>query len=151
LACAVLKRRLLHRHPEQATCHHSRNQCRVPHIPDFLWCFVGSLNFMRLSLMKGAHAILSRAAYRKFGASRSFLARCGIPQASPSSLLRTLQIRPGAPCSHQRTWAENDGRSPTTACRAGSKLGVRAAFAAIVRCMLNQGGAVLSSRCDPRL
>jgi hypothetical protein len=33
---------------------------------------VGSLNFMRLSLMKGAHAVLSRAAYRKFGGSRSF-------------------------------------------------------------------------------
>jgi hypothetical protein len=43
---------------------------------------------MRLSLVKGAHAILSRAAYRKFGASRSFFARCGIPQTSPSSLLR---------------------------------------------------------------
>jgi hypothetical protein len=73
---------------------------------------VGSLNFMRLSLMKGAHAVLSRSAYRKFGAARSFFARCGIPQASPSSLLRTRQLRPGAPCSHQRTWAENDGRSP---------------------------------------
>jgi hypothetical protein len=34
--------------------------------------FVGSLNFMRLSLKRAAHAVLSRAAYRKFGASRSF-------------------------------------------------------------------------------
>jgi hypothetical protein len=25
-------------------------QLGVPHIPDFLWSFVGSLNFMRLSL-----------------------------------------------------------------------------------------------------
>ena len=41
---------------------------------------------MRLSLKKGAHAVLSRAADRKFGASRSFFARCGIPLASPSSL-----------------------------------------------------------------
>src|SRR5271166_5625310 len=41
---------------------------------------------MRLSLMKGAHAVLSRAAYRKFGASRSFFARCGILQVSPSDL-----------------------------------------------------------------
>jgi hypothetical protein len=41
---------------------------------------------MRLSLKKGAHAVLSRAAYRKFGASRSFFARCGIPQVYPSSL-----------------------------------------------------------------
>jgi hypothetical protein len=57
----------------------------VPHIPDFLWSFVGSLNFMRLSLKRGAHAVLARAAYRKFGASRSFFARCGIPQAYSSS------------------------------------------------------------------
>jgi hypothetical protein len=84
----------------------------VPHTPNFLWSFVGSRNFMRLSLMKGAHAVLSRAAYRKFGASRSFFARCGIPQASPSSLLRIPQICRGAPRSHQRTWDEKDGRSP---------------------------------------
>jgi hypothetical protein len=69
-----------------------RTNRRVPHIPDFLWSFVGSQNFMRLSLMKGAHAVLSRAAYRKFGASRSFFARCGIPQASPSSLRRRDNI-----------------------------------------------------------
>jgi hypothetical protein len=43
-----------------------RHNRRVPHIPDFLCSFVGSQNFMRLSLMKGAHAVLSRAAYRKF-------------------------------------------------------------------------------------
>jgi|SRR5580658_4802015 hypothetical protein len=48
--------------------------------PDFLWSFVGSLNFMRLSLKRGPHAVLSRAAYRKFGVSRSFFARCGIPR-----------------------------------------------------------------------
>jgi hypothetical protein len=65
----------------------SPHQSPVPHTPDFLWSFVGSLNFMRLSLKRAAHAVLSRAAYRKFGASRSFFARCGIPQASPSSLL----------------------------------------------------------------
>jgi hypothetical protein len=52
----------------------------VPHTPDFLWSFVGSLNFLRLSLKKGAHAVLSRAAYRKFGVSRSFFARCGRPR-----------------------------------------------------------------------
>jgi hypothetical protein len=42
--------------------------------------------------------------------SRSFFARCGIPQASPSSLLRVSQLRRGAPRSPQRTWAEKDGR-----------------------------------------
>ena len=84
---------------------------RVPRIPDFLWSFVGSLNFMRLSLKKGAHADLSSAAYRKFGASRSFFARCGIPQVFPSSLLRVPQIHTGAPRSPQRTWVEKDGES----------------------------------------
>ena len=52
----------------------------MPHIPDFLLSFVGSLNFMRLSLKRAAQAVLSRAAYRKFGVSRSFFARCGIPR-----------------------------------------------------------------------
>jgi len=47
----------------------------VPHIPDFLRSFVGSANFMRLSLMKGAHTDVSRAAYRKFGVSRAFFVR----------------------------------------------------------------------------
>jgi hypothetical protein len=87
-----------------------RRNPRVPHTPDFLWSFVGSLNFMRLSLMKGAHAVLSKAAYRKFGASRSFFARCGIPQVSPSSLCRAPQIHTGAHVRTWRTWAENDGR-----------------------------------------
>jgi hypothetical protein len=31
----------------------------VPHIPDFLLSSVGSVNFMRLSLKKGAHATVS--------------------------------------------------------------------------------------------
>ena len=52
---------------------------QVPHIPDFLLNLMGSTNFMRLSLKKGAHAALSSTVYRKFGASRSFFARCGIP------------------------------------------------------------------------
>jgi hypothetical protein len=62
----------------------------------------GSLNFMRLSLERAAQAVLSRAAYRKFGASRSFFARCGIPQASFSKPVRTSQLRTGALRSHQR-------------------------------------------------
>ena len=49
-----------------------RDKARVPHTPDFLCSFVGSLDFMRLSLKKGAHAVLSRAAYRKFGVSARF-------------------------------------------------------------------------------
>ena len=37
------------------------------HTPDLLCSFVGSLYLLRLSLKKGAYAVLSRAAYRKFG------------------------------------------------------------------------------------
>jgi hypothetical protein len=77
---------------------------RVPHIPDFLWSFVGSLNFMRLSLTKGAHAVLSRAAYRKLGASRSFFASCGDttgfslkPAADPTALNGCPTFAPALP------------------------------------------------------
>jgi hypothetical protein len=73
----------------------------APH-PRFPVWLRGSLNFMRPSLKKGARAVVSRVAYRKFGASRSFFARCGIPQLSPSSLPRIPQLCRGAPCSHQR-------------------------------------------------
>jgi hypothetical protein len=48
--------------------------------------------------------------------SRSFVARCGIPQAYPSNLSRTPQLHTGALRSHQRTWAENVGRSPSKLC-----------------------------------
>jgi hypothetical protein len=30
----------------------------------------------------------------------------------PHKLFRVRELRTGAPCSHRRTWAENDGRSP---------------------------------------
>ena len=84
---------------------------RVPHTPDFLCSLVGSLNFMRLSLKKGAHAVLSKAAYRKFGASRSFFARCGIPQVFPSIPWRVPPIHTGAPRSPQRTGSKKMGES----------------------------------------
>jgi hypothetical protein len=35
--------------------------------PDFLWNWLALTNFMRLSLMKAAHAVVSSAAYRKSG------------------------------------------------------------------------------------
>ena len=35
--------------------------------PDFLWDWVGSRDFMRLSLQKAAHANMGGAAYRKSG------------------------------------------------------------------------------------
>jgi hypothetical protein len=95
----------------------------APH-PRFPVEFRGFPELLRLSLKRAAHAVLSKAAYRKFGASRSFFARCGIPQASPSSLLRTSQLYRGAPRSPERTWAENDGRSPTAAFRSSIALTV---------------------------
>jgi hypothetical protein len=40
----------------------------VPHCPDFLWRHVALIHFMRLSLMKGAHADLSSRAWQEIGA-----------------------------------------------------------------------------------
>jgi hypothetical protein len=54
----------------------------APH-PRFPVEFRGFTELHRLSLKRGAHTVLSRAAYRKFGASRSFFARCGIPTGLP--------------------------------------------------------------------
>jgi hypothetical protein len=49
----------------------SRSERSIPSTnPDFLWSLPGSLHFMRLSLKKGAHVGLSRAAYRKSGQPR---------------------------------------------------------------------------------
>jgi hypothetical protein len=75
------RRSSLREKPPVEESHGATNQ-RVPHILDFLCCFVGSASFLRLSLKEGAHAVISRAAYRKCGVSRSFFARCGIPRTS---------------------------------------------------------------------
>jgi hypothetical protein len=40
---------------------------RVPHTPDFLWSSMDSVNLMRLSLKKGAHAILSNGSVQEIG------------------------------------------------------------------------------------
>jgi hypothetical protein len=44
--------------------HHEK---AVPHPPGFLLSLLGSANFMRLSLEKGAHAVLSSAAWQEPG------------------------------------------------------------------------------------
>jgi hypothetical protein len=59
-----------------------------PTNPDFLWSLVGSLHFMRLSLKKGAHVVLSRAPYRKSGESTgapsfALFAKGGIVRSHP--------------------------------------------------------------------
>jgi hypothetical protein len=54
----------------------------VPQIPDFLW----SLNFMRLSLMKAAHAVVSGAAHRKFGHLARFSRDVGYADLDPACL-----------------------------------------------------------------
>ena len=72
---------------------------------------------------------LVQAACRKFGASRSFFARCGIPPRQTGNSLdgtdRTISNRTGAPRSPKRTWAEKDGRSPTTALPQSSNNSIR--------------------------
>jgi hypothetical protein len=44
----------------------------VPHGPDFLWRLVALIYFMRLSLMKGAHADLSSTAWQEIGVKPYF-------------------------------------------------------------------------------
>ena len=86
-----------------------RHKCRVPHTPDFLCSFVGSLNFMRLSLKRAAQAVLSRAACQGIqghltGLSRDVGCRRPPPQAScgpnrsTPGFLPPANIRPW-PCS----------------------------------------------------
>jgi hypothetical protein len=97
---------------------HPRHHSRVPHIPDFLWSFVGSLNFLRLSLKRAARGSFQSCVQEIRGISlvfREMWDTAGLPLKPVAG----QQIHRGAPCSHQRTWAENDGRSPTTAFCAG--------------------------------
>jgi Zn-dependent protease len=62
--------------------------------PNFLWSLVALANLMRLSLQKAAHAIMSGAAYRKFGSPILF---------NPGTLGRTWGTRPGG-------WAGEEAR-----------------------------------------
>jgi hypothetical protein len=60
---------------------HPRNKTRVPHIPDFLWSFVGSLNCMRLSLEERRTRGRVQSCVQEIrGIS---ILRCGIPLLSP--------------------------------------------------------------------
>jgi hypothetical protein len=75
---------------------------RVPHIPDFLWSFVGSLNFMRLSLKeRRTRGPVQSCVQEIRGISlvfREMWDTTGLP-LKPS---RVPQLHTGAPCSHQR-------------------------------------------------
>ena len=51
---------------------HTGNKCWVPHSPDFLRRLAALRHFMRLSLMKGADADLSSAAWQEIGVKPSF-------------------------------------------------------------------------------
>jgi hypothetical protein len=72
-----------------------------PH-PRFPVKFSGSAQPYAPIFKKGAHAVLSSAAYRKFGASRSFVARCGIPRLSTFSLIDQKAFRLDTPVSLSR-------------------------------------------------
>jgi hypothetical protein len=50
----------------------TNNKRWVPHCPDFLWRLVALIHSMRLSLMKGAHADFSCAAWQEIGSSPVF-------------------------------------------------------------------------------
>jgi hypothetical protein len=57
----------------------------VPHCPDFLRRLVALTHFMRLSLMKGAHADLSSTAWQEIGVK---------PSVGLSGIPRSLTARP---------------------------------------------------------
>jgi hypothetical protein len=62
--------------------------------PDFLWRLVALIHSVRLSLMKGAHADLSSAAWQEIGVKPGF-GLSGIPQHS-------TRLFSSSPCTHQR-------------------------------------------------
>jgi hypothetical protein len=78
------------------------------------------------------------------------------PAKSTSGLQPHRRESTGAPCSHQRTWAENDGRSPTIAFRkfvttltvgtCGSRLGNQAVTNLNQMCLLGSK-ALRSESC----
>jgi hypothetical protein len=51
---------------------HTGDKCWVPHCPDSLRRRVALIHFMRLSLMKGAHADLSSTAWQEIGVKPYF-------------------------------------------------------------------------------
>ncbi len=87
-----------------------RTNRRVPHTPDFLWSFVGSLNFMRLSLKERRTRGPVQSCVQEIRGISLVFREMWATASRPSSLPRSPPLRTGAPCSHQRTWAENDGR-----------------------------------------
>ena len=55
-------------HQDQARSSTGRSvACTYGAPPDFLWTMAALANFLRLSLLKAAHAVLGGATYRKFG------------------------------------------------------------------------------------
>jgi hypothetical protein len=82
----------------------SATKRRVPHPPGFLLSLLGSANFMRLSLEKGAHAVLSSAAWQESG-SFALSAKGGIRDGRyRDSWYPTLRksAKDGAPCNKTR-------------------------------------------------
>jgi hypothetical protein len=72
------------------------NERWVPHCPDFLWRLVALIHSMRLSLMKGARADLSCAAWQEIGSSPVFGLEWDTQHStthqSPSSVSRSRGI-----------------------------------------------------------
>jgi hypothetical protein len=58
--------------PKKNRLLHRKRKLWVPHCPDFLRRLVALIHFMRLSLMKGAHADLSSAAWQEIGVKPFF-------------------------------------------------------------------------------
>jgi hypothetical protein len=86
---------------DPASC--TNNERWVPHCPDFLWRLVALIHSMRLSLMKGAHADFSCAAWQEIGSSPVF-ACPGVPWGLEWD---TQQSPPGHPACQGVTWEQS--------------------------------------------
>jgi hypothetical protein len=89
-----------------ASC--TNNKRWVPHCPDFLWRLVALIHSMRLSLMKGAHADFSCAAWQEIGSSPVFAcpgAPWGLEWDTQHST--TPQSPPGYPARQGVPWEQS--------------------------------------------
>src|ERR1700677_2862969 len=94
--------------------------------PDFLWSWLALMHFMRLSLMKAAHAVVSSAAYRKSG-SRSgrskgrftlALGKAGAFFASVTLLFGLGAAAAQGPSSSCTKWLQAQDAKAVAACKA---------------------------------
>ena len=87
---------------------------------DFLWSLLALVNFMRLSLLKAAHAVMSGAAYRKSKVREHGAPVQGGRPVSKLEICRTTKCSPaktGVIAAHQRQALRSDSIAPASLSR----------------------------------